>query len=213
MARVGIRYMKKHSENYKINGTAYIPVEESPLTNEELENLNKFCNEVDKEFIEIGDAGESNHLLVGRFMTDVDQPRIVDNKFSKKVLNILSSEKFLSFIKKICNCEEEIFVRRAQYNEISKNCFVGHHLDKDSNPDYLAAIVLQLGVNFEGGIYRVYNKIDKKKFIDYKPYYGSLLISDCNYPHEVTKVENGKRGSLVFFISKSNGKNLRNISN
>ena len=30
---------------------------------------------------------------------------------------------------------------------------------------------------------------------------------------EVTKVENGKRGSLVFFISKSNGKNLRNISN
>jgi len=53
----------------------------------------------------------------------------------------------------------------------------------------------------------------KKKYIDYKPDYGSLLISDCNYPHEVTRVESGKRGSLVFFISKNNGKNPRKKNN
>lgn len=205
--------MDKHSENYQKNGTAYIPIDESPLSNNDLENLNKFCSEVDKEFIEIGDAGESNHLLVGRFMTDIDKPEIVNNNFSEKVIKILSSKKVINFIKKICDCREEIFIRRVQYNEITENCFVGYHLDKDSNPDYLAAIVLQLGVNFNGGIYRVYNKLNKKNYIDYKPNFGSLLISDCEYPHEVTKVESGRRGSLVFFVSKNNGNNPRNKQN
>ena len=69
---------------------------------------------------------------------------------------------------------------------------------------------MQLGENFNGGLYRVYNKFNKKNYIDYKPNYGSLLISDCEYPHEVTKVESGRRGSLVFFVSKNNGKNPRN---
>ena len=39
-----------------------------------------------------------------------------------------------------------------------KNCFVGKHLDIDSNPDYLFAITIQLGTKFSGGNYRVHKK-------------------------------------------------------
>jgi hypothetical protein len=202
--------MNNYQQNYYKNGTAYIPINDSPLSIEDINKLNSFCNEVNKEFIEIGDAGEPNHLLVGRFMTDIEEPKKVDNHLSDEVIEILSSKKVIDFIKNVCACKEDIYIRRVQYNEIGENCFVGYHLDKDSNPDYLAAIVLQLGVNFNGGLYRVYNKLNKKKYIDYKPNFGSLLISDCDYPHEVTKVESGKRGSLVFFISKNNGKNPKN---
>ena len=205
--------MNKHFENYFNNGTAYVKINDSPLSEKDLDNLNKFCNEVEKEFIKIGDAGETNYLHVGRFMTDVEEPKKVDNQFSEKVIEILSSKKMLGFIKEVCNLKDDIYIRRIQYNEIGKDCFVGYHLDKDSNPDYIAAIVLQLGTNFNGGLYRVFNKFNKKKYIDYKPGYGSLLISDCNYPHEVTRVESGKRGSLVFFISKNNGKNPRKKNN
>jgi len=205
--------MNKHFENYFNNGTAYVKINDSPLSEKDLDNLNKFCNEVEKEFIKIGDAGETNYLHVGRFMTDVEEPKKVDNQFSEKVIEILSSKKMLGFIKEVCNLKDDIYIRRIQYNEIGKDCFVGYHLDKDSNPDYIAAIVLQLGTNFNGGLYRVFNKFNKKKYIDYKPGYGSLLISDCNYPHEVTRVESGKRGSLVFFISKNNGKNPRKKKN
>ena len=205
--------MNKYSENYSNNGTVYIKVDDSPLSDKDLDNLNKFCNEVEKEFIKIGDAGESNYLHVGRFMTDVEEPKKVDNQFSEKVIEILSSKKMLEFIKEVCEYKDEVYIRRIQYNEIGKDCFVGYHLDTDSNPDYIAAIVLQLGVNFNGGLYRVYNKFNKERYIDYKPDYGSLLISDCNYPHEVTKVESGKRSSLVFFISNNNGKNLRDKKN
>ena len=87
---------------------------------------------------------------------------------------------------------------------------MGYHLDVDSNPDYIAACVIQLGTNFKGGKYRVYNKKNKKIFFDYPPTLGSLIVSNCHYPHEVTKVKSGKRGSLVFFVSFNNGLNKRN---
>ena len=53
-------------------------------------------------------------------------------------------------------------------------------------------------------------EIKFKKFYDYAPSKGSLIISNCLYPHEVTKVKSGKRGSLVFFVSYKKGLNKRN---
>ena len=201
--------LKEFKKNYALNGTAYVEENYSPFNKNQFSNISEYCEKVDKEFVSVGDANEPNHVNVGRFMTDVERPKIVDNQYSKKLIDILWSENVKSYIKYITNVKEEIYIRRIQYNEIKKNCFVGYHLDIDSNPDYLAACVLQLGKNFDGGLYRVYNKEDNSKYIDYKPDYGSLIISDCNFPHEVTKVTEGKRGSLVFFVSKNSGSNRR----
>ena len=76
--------MNNFQKAMKINGTAYIKIHESPFSNEDVDKLNLFCNKVNKEFIEIGDAGETNHLLVGRFMTDIKEPKKVDNEFTIK---------------------------------------------------------------------------------------------------------------------------------
>ena len=142
-------------------------------------------------------------------MTDIKKPVVVKNPYSKQLLKILSKKKVFNFIKNTIKEKKDIFLRRVQFNQIDKNCFVGYHLDKDSNPDYVAACVLQLGSKFSGGKYRVY-KPKTKKYIDYTPAFGSLLISDCNFAHEVTKVNKGKRKSLVFFISFNKGRNRRN---
>ena len=112
-------------------------------------------------------------------------------------------------VKKIIKTNKKLYLRRAQFNEISKNCFVGYHLDVDSNPEYIAACVIQLGSDFKGGLYRVYQK-KSKKYFDYAPTKGSLIISNCLFPHEVTKVKSGKRESLVFFVSYNKGLNKRN---
>tara|TARA_A100001015_G_scaffold272703_1_gene327498 strand:- start:4679 stop:5296 length:618 start_codon:yes stop_codon:yes gene_type:complete len=197
------------SKKYHERGTAYFLKNKTPFNNAELKRLCNYCEKVEKEFIEIGDAGEKNHLLVGRFMTDIKKPLIVKNPYSKKLLKILSQKKVFNFIKNTIKEKKDIFLRRVQFNQIDKNCFVGYHLDKDSNPDYVAACVLQLGSKFSGGKYRVY-KPKTKKYIDYTPTFGSMLISDCNFAHEVTKVNKGKRKSLVFFISFNKGRNRRN---
>ena len=198
-----------YQKEYQKKGTVMIPFEEkiSPITNEDFENLLEYCEKVEKEFIEIGDAGESNNLMVGRFMTDKDKPEIVNNPYSERLLNILKSESIVKLIKKVINFKSDVYLRRVQYNQINEGNFVGYHLDTDSNPDYIAACVIQLGNNFKGGIYRVYQK--DKSFNDFHPSKVSLIISNCNYPHEVTKVTMGERKSLVFFISNHFDKNKR----
>tara|TARA_B100000780_G_C21044167_1_gene419121 strand:+ start:271 stop:894 length:624 start_codon:yes stop_codon:yes gene_type:complete len=198
-------------KSYSTKGTVYIDKEDFIFDEIEMSKIVEYCNSVEKEFITVGDADELNHVHVGRFMTDVKKPEIVKNDFSNPLLRILGSKKVLSLIKSIINTEDDIHLRRVQYNEITENCFVGYHLDTDSNPDYLAACVIQLGHSFEGGLYRVYNKVNKNLFNDFKSDFGSLIISDCNFPHEVTKVTKGKRGSLVFFVSKNSGLNKKNI--
>tara|TARA_B100001063_G_C16612976_1_gene476711 strand:- start:122 stop:754 length:633 start_codon:yes stop_codon:yes gene_type:complete len=205
-----IRNLKK---NYTQKGTIMVPFTSAnnPFSVVDFKNLKKCCEKVKKEFISIGDAGEMNHLLVGRFMTDKKKPEIVKNKYSKKVISILRKKKVIDFVKKIIKTKRQVYLRRIQFNQIKKNCFVGYHLDVDSNPDYQAACVVQLGSKFTGGIYRVYQKKNKKKYYDYPPTEGSLIISNCLYPHEVTTVKSGKRGSLVFFLSFNKGLNKRNI--
>ena len=205
-----IKNLEKYKKNYDLNGTAYIDKNFTPFNDDQYQNISDYCNNVEREFVEVGDADEPNHVNVGRFMTDIKKPEVVDNLYSNKLIEILWSENTKSYIKSIVNTNDEIYLRRVQYNQISKDCFVGYHLDVDSNPDYLAACVLQLGKKFNGGLYRVYDKDDKSSFIDYKPDYGSLIISDCQYPHEVTKVTDGERGSLVFFVSKNSDLNKRN---
>ena len=136
-----------YKNNYDKKGTILIKKNSSinPLDENDINLLNLYCEKVEKEYVSIGDAGESNNLLVGRFMTDVDKPLIVDNPYSNGVVKVLSQEKVKIFLKKILNIDDKIFLRRIQFNQIDKNCFVGYHLDTDSNPDYLLAGVIQLG--------------------------------------------------------------------
>ena len=146
---------------------------------------------------------EKNNVNVSRLMTDI-KIRIVNKKYSKHVLDILNI-KYLDVLKKIVS-KKTLYIRRAQVNFMKKNSFVGYHLDIDSNPDYLYAVIIQLGHKYSGGNYVVYKNKNKKIF---KPDYKSIIIRDCKIPHEVSKVTSGQRTSFVFFLSKNFSKNKR----
>jgi hypothetical protein len=196
--------IKKNLKNF---GTVLIKGKENFISVNDFTKIEKLIYRIPKEYISIGDAGEKNNLNVSRLMTDIDEPKIVNKKFSKAVLDILN-KKYLNELKKIIS-KKKIYIRRAQVNFMKKNSFVGFHLDTDSNPDYLYAIILQLGHKYKGGNYVVYkNKKTKKVF---KPDYRSVMISDCKIPHEVTKVTDGQRTSFVFFLSSNFEKNKRKI--
>lgn len=195
--------IKKNLKNF---GTVLIKGKENFISVNDFTKIEKLIYRIPKEYISIGDAGEKNNLNVSRLMTDIDEPKIVNKKFSKAVLDILN-KKYLNELKKIIS-KKKIYIRRAQVNFMKKNSFVGFHLDTDSNPDYLYAIILQLGHKYKGGNYVVYKKKTKKVF---KPDYRSVMISDCKIPHEVTKVTDGQRTSFVFFLSSNFEKNKRRV--
>ena len=117
---------RKLTNNYQKNGTILVPLKNlnNPLTEDTFKDLKILCEKVDKELIHIGDAGEKNNLLVGRFMTDIKKPVLVKNKYSKKMLAILKSKKIQMFIKNILTTKKKLHIRRVQFNQISKNNFV-----------------------------------------------------------------------------------------
>ena len=102
---------------------------------------------------------------------------------------------------------EDLYIRRVQVNTMEIDCFVGYHLDVDSNPEYEFSVILQLGKEYSGGEFVVYDGDQPAQI--YKPWYRSITISNCQYPHEVKKVTKGKRVSLVYFISRNGGDNRR----
>ena len=129
-------------------------------------------------------------------MHDKEKPELANNPYASKVLDILSKQQVKKFIKGVINSDKEIFIRRAQYNEITKNCFVGYHLDVDSNPDYIAACVINLAQSTKVVFIEFIIRIEKM-FLMILSRFGSLILAIV-ITHEVTKVEDGKRKSLVF---------------
>ena len=196
-------------KEYQEKGTVLFDLKSSFFRNIDFETLKDASENIPYETVHIGDAGEENKVEVGRFMTDVDKPEVVNNQYSKKVLNILNDIKYKKIFGEIISYEKELYVRRVQVNKMYKNSFIGYHLDVDSNPDYLAAVVIQIGAEFEGGDYVVYTSKEDKNPNVFKPFYESMIISNCLRPHEVTKVVSGERISLVFFLCSHDGNNKR----
>ena len=180
----------------------------------EFEKIQKILDKFPLEDITVGDAGEINNCQVGRLVEDhpSSYPKLVNKEYADKVLKIIFNDNCKSFLKKIIPefTDKELFVRRCQFNILKKGSFVGKHLDVDSNPDYRAAVVFQLGSKFSGGNFDVYENMDSKDPIqEIAPSYGSICISDSRFPHAVREVNSGVRTSLVMFVCTYAGKNRR----
>ena len=89
-----IKNLETYIKNYDLNGTAYIEKNFTPFNDDQYQKISDYCNNVEKEFVKVGDADEPNHVNVGRFMTDIKKPEVVDNLYSNKLIEILWSEKY-----------------------------------------------------------------------------------------------------------------------
>ena len=118
-------------------------LEKSFFSNDDFKKLEKLLAKLPYEYVSTGDAGEDNSVEVGRLMTDIKHPKIVNESISKLGLEILNKDEHLKFYKTLLN-RDELYLRRVQVNKMHKRSFVGLHLDIDSNPDYLAAVVTSL---------------------------------------------------------------------
>ena len=199
----------EYNLSYYVDEFAYAGTTLVPLglifSLQEIEKLIALQDQLPEEYVRLGDAGEPNDLYVKRVKIDLpqEQPKSVNGEVSEQILKILDSpnkkEKISKFI------SGDLFLRRCQINRMVKNSFIGLHLDTDSNPDYLASIVIQLGRSFSGGEFLTYEGKHVKEV--YRPTFGSVLISACDIPHEVKTVLSQERTSLVYFYSNENGIN------
>jgi len=179
------------------------------FSDKEINYLANACYSVPKDFIKIGDVGEENKLSVGRFMVDKkgELPVYCNDPVGQKVVDILSSGKCFKFFKEVMG--GDYFIRRCQANMITEGGFIGKHIDTYSNFDYRYSVVIQFGQSYGGGKFFVDFKDDLHKV---KTSFADMIINRCEIPHGVESVTNGKRMSLVFFLSK-NSLDIKNLEN
>lgn len=175
-----------------------------------LETIGLLSGLLPYESVEIGDAGESNKVEVGRLMTDVEEPLVVNESISRQMLAILCAPQRVRFMEALLDMAP-LHIRRAQINSMHKGSFIGVHVDQDSNPDYECSLVLQFGRAFEGGEFVIHLPDGRRNVI--VPQFRSVVITRCDLAHEVCTVQGGTRTSLVYFVSRHAGHNRRYLSN
>ena len=109
--------LKKRYDKY---GTTMFSLQNSFFSDKEFKEVEQMIAELPYEYVSTGDAGEDNSVEVGRLMTDVEDPKVVNNLISDKVLNILNKDEHIDFYKKILGVDK-IYLRRAQVNKMHKN--------------------------------------------------------------------------------------------
>lgn len=197
-----------HSE-FRDVGTIMLPANVL-FAASEVEGLQAACRKVPEETIVLGDAGEPNDLYVGRFMIDRpgELPTLVNRPVSDGVFHLLGQPRRRNFFTSLLG--SDLHIRRCQVNRMVAGSFIGRHLDSDSNPDYRVSIVLQLGQEFAGGEFVVYSEKGHANAL--RPTFGTVIVSDCRLPHEVKRVRDGERISLVYFLSERRMENRREPS-
>ena len=82
--------LKKRYDKY---GTIMFDLEKSFFLDDDFKNLEELLAKLPYEYISTGDAGEDNSVEVGRLMTDIKNPKVVNESISNLALKILNKEK------------------------------------------------------------------------------------------------------------------------
>ena len=99
----------------KKKGTVLISGNKSFIKNKDFAKIESNLKKLPKEFVSIGDAGEKNHVVVSRLMTDVKKPVLVNKRYSKIIIDLLK-KKYLKELSFLCNIKSKAYIRRAQLN-------------------------------------------------------------------------------------------------
>lgn len=175
--------------------------DEIPFTEQEWRQLSALLAGSEYEHIIGGDADESHSVWVSRYFNDVETPEAL-NAQSREIEAIVMSPKMRAFYQRFTGTDW-LCLRRCQANLLQEGDYIGEHKDQDSSPDYLATIVYHFSDDYTGGYFQT--SLNQS----YKPLAHMALVNNCSVPHQVTRVESGKRLTLACFLSTSFGPNMK----
>ena len=197
---MNVHYIKPEQQ-LADKGTLIYSGSQIPLSPEQWQTLAGLIDAAEYDHVVSGDASEQHSVHVARFVNDVDRPRDL-SPLTGQVRDIVMSPGMLAFYSKFAGTTE-LCMRRCQANRLQPGDFIGIHKDQDSNPDYLATVVFHFDSVYEGGDFVTHHQ--KYGDAHYHPGPSTLLVNNCEVPHEVTPVTAGERLTLAVFLSREFG--------
>ncbi|AHF88265.1 hypothetical protein RLEG3_03985 (plasmid) [Rhizobium leguminosarum bv. trifolii WSM1689] len=174
--------------------------DEAPLSQNEWSAVQNAVLGDPSRFIEVasGDTSEKTRVLVHRLLRDGAPPKPVDPQIADRLMAVIGSRKCMDLYEQILD-KGPLMIRRAQAHILDTGGFIGRHVDSESSPHYLAAVVLLLERAHEGGAFVIYR--DEKEPLELTDF--SMLITDADLPHEVLPVVAGRRCTLAFWLAQA----------
>jgi hypothetical protein len=184
-------------------GALVLAEADMPYSREEIEEIIDLCAALP---IAKG-IGENNLVQCGRILIDPvdlalaqypeDRRRVANQAAADRILRVLGKSAALEHWREALGAPR-VVIRRAQTNVIHPGGYIGVHTDSESNPEYLANVVLGLTDDYVGGDYVTHR--DGVSQV-YRLRRGAVLVSLNDIPHEVTPVTAGERRTLAFFLA------------
>ena len=69
-------------KRYDKHGTIMFDLERSFFSDDDFKNLEELFTKLPYEYVSTGDAGEDNSVEVGRLMTDIKNPKVVNESIA-----------------------------------------------------------------------------------------------------------------------------------
>lgn len=182
-------------------GTLLYRHQQVPLSESEWLKLEQLLNRVDYEHVISGDSSESHSVHVARFVNDVHRPEPL-NDLTAEVKRIVMSDKMLQFYSSFTGTDI-LCLRRCQANLLMPGDYIGRHKDQDSNPDYVATVVFHFDCRYVGGAFVTHHPDYGES--SYRPEGRTVLVNNCEIPHEVETITGGTRRTLACFLSREFG--------
>ena len=182
-------------------GTLLYSRAQLPLDEAEWQRLEQLLRQVEYDHVIAGDSSESHSVHVARFVNDVKRPESL-HALSGEIRGIVMSEKMRRFYSHFTG-SDVLCLRRCQANLLLPGDYIGLHKDQDSNPDYIATVVFHFDDHYEGGDFVTHHPEQGAR--RYHPVGRSVLVNNCEIPHEVTPLSLGRRRTLACFLSTEFG--------
>ena len=180
-------------------GAVVLPFGDHPLTLKNLDLIDRITdfelNMAIYKHITKGDRGDRHDMWKLALRTDLEKiedhnPEILDG-----VEPIIGSREMFDLYREIDPFARTL--RKIQINLLQESGFVGPHIDRGSNPQWLMVCILQLSKQYDGGKYAIVHPDGRKEF---PSQYGSLLIARTDVDHKIMPVTAGIRKTLAYFV-------------
>jgi hypothetical protein len=160
--------------------------------------------------IDSGDTNDTHDLNCARLMgSPAGKAPTILSEHALPILQRVASPALMRYLQGILGIQDQpLYFRRAQSHEMGIGQYIGPHVDNHADPDWDMVIILYLTADFDGGDHIIDHKNGRPNTtVHTQP--GTIMIAPVDTWHWVTPVTRGCRRSLIGFLSRYNGPNLR----
>lgn len=120
---------------------------------------------------------------------------VTDSEYTKVLLQLIAHSNLMAQISALAG--QDLRILRMQLNVMYEGGFVDRHIDYDSDHAYISSVMIQVGSEYIGGDFIIYDEEGKSQAIQRTN--RSTMVMSSRSLHEVELIQTGFRYTICLF--------------